>query len=82
MSYPTPLGPWFIVQRLRYDDVDKLLGMEYYQSSEDGDEMWVTNKKQALIFSSLQHASRVASSENAEVRVLSSRDEAKEFGHG
>jgi hypothetical protein len=56
--------------------------MSYYQHAEDGDGLWTADKKVALLFMSLQQAARVAGAEAAEVRVLTTRDEAKEFGRG
>lgn len=81
MSYPTTLGPWFVVQRLIHEN-DVILGLEYYQHSDDGEELWVRDPKLALLFMSLQSAARVADSTEAQVRVLTSRDNAKEFGRG
>jgi hypothetical protein len=82
MSYPTPLGPWFVVQRLNYDEHDVPRFMEYYQHSEEGNGLWTPNKKLALLLMSLHQAARVAEAETAEVRVLSSKAEADEFGRG
>lgn len=82
MSHPSQLGPWFCIQRLTYDENDKITGYEYYQHAEDGDGLWTADKKVALLFMSLQQAARVAGAEAAEVRVLTTRDEAKEFGRG
>lgn len=80
MSYPTTLGPWFVVQRLTFESTNIITGVEYYQHAEDGDDLWTGDKKVALMFMSLHHAARVAEAEAAEVRVLSSREDAKEFG--
>jgi hypothetical protein len=82
MSYPTTLGPWFVVQRLRYDDVDKILGQEFYQHADEGQELWTNNKKDACLFMSLQAASRIAEGVVGEVRVLTSKVHAEEFGRG
>jgi len=89
MSYPTPLGPWFVVQRLNYGDETIAGGgpptdvhMEYYQHAEDGDEMWIRDKRRALLLMSIQQAARIAEAETAEVRCLSSKKEAQEFGRG
>jgi hypothetical protein len=73
------LGPWFVVQRINYSGLDVPLFMEYYQHAEDGDDMWTPNKKVALLFMSIQQAARVAQAETAEVRVLTTKEEAKEF---
>jgi hypothetical protein len=86
MSYPTMLGPWFVVQRLAYGpstyEDNVLVGVEYYQHSDEGDELWTADKKQACLFMSLQSAARVAEGTIAEVRVLTSKEHAEEFGRG
>ncbi len=82
MSYPTTLGPWFVVQRINYSGLDVPMYMEYYQHAEDGDGLWTQDKKVALLFMSIQQAARVAEAETAEVRVLTTKDEAREFGRG
>ena len=84
MSYPTVLGPWFVVQRLKDDGSvsGDYIGMEYYQAQEDGDGLWTLDQVSALLFMSLNQAARVASAEVAHVRVLTSREEAVEFGRG
>lgn len=81
VSHPTILGPWFVVQRMEYNDTMGPLGMRYYTSMDDGGRTFTAEKKRALIFASLHSASSVAAAETAEVRVLSSREDAKEFGH-
>jgi len=80
MSYPTTLGPWFVVQRISYSGLDVPMFVEYYQHSEDGDGLWTHDKKVALLFMSIQQAARVAQAETAEVRVLTTKEDAKEFG--
>lgn len=86
MSYPTILSPWFVVQRLKSDGTisGDYVGMEYYTSVEEGGPTFQEGrrggKKVALIFMSLHSATRVAASEGAEVRVLSSKAEMEEFG--
>lgn len=85
MSYPTPLGPWFVVQRLARGvtappGVEYITGVEYYTRDGEGLDVWTQNPVDALLFMSLHEAGRVASAETAEVRALSSRDDAKEFG--
>jgi hypothetical protein len=83
VSYPTLLGPWFVVQRLYYAESDeRLLGVEYYQHPTEGEECWTRDKRSALLFMSIQQASRIASAETAEVRALTTKEEAKEFDRG
>jgi len=79
MSFPTTLGPWFVVQRLRYDDVDKILGQEFYQTDEEGGAIWTPLKSEASLFMSLAAAARVAGALVGEVRALTTKEEAKEF---
>lgn len=80
MSYPTVLGPWFVVQRLNHNGLDQPVYVEYYTALDEGVSEFQQDKKRALLFSSLHSAARVASAEGAEVRVLSSKEEAEEFG--
>lgn len=77
MSFPTTLGAWYVCQRLRDDGT-----MEYYTSQEDSGEkeLFTPRKAFALLFMSLASAVRVAEGTVAEVRVLTSRADAKEFG--
>jgi len=85
VSFPTILGPWFVVLRehrgpTTYDD-DVILGMEYYTAIDGGaSTAFQTDPKQALLFMSLHAASRVAAAEVAWVRVLTTKEEAAEFG--
>ena len=80
MSYPTVLGPWYVVQRMKSDGTisGDYVGMEYYTMA-DEETMWTEDKKRAMIFATLQQASRIAESEVAEVRVLMCKAEAEEF---
>ncbi len=82
MSFPTVLGPWFVVQRLR--DIDTVhsdaVEMEYYTSQDDGGPTWTRDRKRAMLFMSLGAAARVAAGEVAQVRVLTTKEEATEFG--
>lgn len=91
MSHPTVLGPWYVVQRLvvlpdgataEAWEKMKTDTIEYYTAMEDGDRSWQSNKKLALLFMSLHSAARVRESEVAEIRVLTTREEANEFGRG
>lgn len=99
---PTVLNPLYVVQRMHYEKITKLLedygdtevdihvtvvpepefsnGMEYYCAAEEGSRPFLAQKTRALLFSSLQSARSVAEAEVAEVRVLTSQEEAREFG--
>lgn len=95
MSFPTPLSPWFVVQRLDRKDVDDDYSMEYYVSDVETSENQMatygttvvpadgtnfsTNKQLAMVFMNLVVAARVARSEGAEIRVLTSKEDAREF---
>lgn len=85
MSYPTILGPWYVVQRLVSNahrrEVEAEF-IEYYTSMEEGEETWTPDTKRAMIFMSLHSAVRVAAAEGAHVRVLTSKEEADEFARG
>lgn len=70
-------NPLYVVQK--YNDIPHLEGMIYY-STFDSEKMYVTDPKDAFLFSSLLNASRVAEAENAEIRVLVFPAEAKLFG--
>jgi hypothetical protein len=76
MSFPTILGPWYVVQRRTSDDQD----LEYYTSMEDGGVEFTRDEKRAMVFMSLGSAARVAEGSVATVRVLYNEDHAKEFG--
>ncbi len=95
MSYPTPMNPWYVVQRLAhgpstYED-EVIVGVEFYVSEVEvpvvdpettvlRPEQGFTQKRhEAMIFTNLLNAARVAKIEGAEVRVLTSRDELSEF---
>jgi hypothetical protein len=80
MSYPTVLGPWYVVQRLIINVTTGLGEMEFYAAADDGSEMFTTKPKRAMLFMSLQSAARVAGPTAGEVRVLFSPEHAEEFG--
>lgn len=82
MAHPTTLSPWYVVQKLKqaeyHDDVAEIL---YYAAPEEGVTGLFTDlRSRALIFTSIQSASRVAAAEGAEVRVLTTKEESAEFG--
>lgn len=79
MSYPTVLGPWYVVQRLTHDANEPL---EYYQHADEGQELWTRKMKEACLFMSLASAARIAEGVIGEVRVLTSKMHAEEFGRG
>lgn len=76
MSYPTTLSPWFVVQRLSPKG-----HMEYFRNADETTE-FSTTKGLAMLFTHLPSAARTATAEVAEVRVLTDREDAKEFGRG
>ena len=78
MSFPSVLGPWFVVQKFK--SLAMLGEMYYYRSQEEGGDCFTESKRGALLFMSLASAARVAAAEGAEVRVLTTKEEAKEFG--
>lgn len=84
MSYPTLLGPWFVVNRFLFGDgAEQVPIVEYYQASEDGTEpLWTQDPKKALLFMSLHSAGRVNVAVGGMIRVLVTKDEAEEFGRG
>lgn len=76
MTFPTILSPWFVVQRgAILDEYD----VEFYTNDGSGLESWSKNPKQAMLFMSLAGASRVADAEGAIVRVIYSKETAREF---
>ncbi len=96
MSFPTPMNPWYVVQRHHWPDHDTEFGEEYcyiefYVSEVEvpvvdpettvlRPEQGFTQKRhEAMIFTNLLNAARVAKIEGAEVRALTSRDELSEF---
>ncbi len=77
MNFPTVLSPWFVIQKVR---TLSMLGEMYYYSSSEGGTTYEEDPKRATVFESLVHASRIALAEGAHVRVLTTKEEAKEFG--
>ena len=87
MTFPTVLSPWFVVQRITPGDRQLDTGefLEYYTAHEGDDSVagvFMTNAKYALLFTGLQSAARVAAAEGAHIRVLTTKEEAEEFGRG
>jgi len=94
VSFPTPLSPWFVVQRVKEEDGSisgDYLGLEFYSESIDipgyreGVEENIVvqgfsmEPSHALVFTNLMNAARVARAEEAHVRVLASKEDLKEF---
>lgn len=80
MSYPTPLSPWFVVYRAgKTPDIT-----EYYRSPENESDLSLFTPLAglAMLFTNIQSAARVAASEGAMIRVLVTKEDAKEFGRG
>lgn len=84
MSFPTILGPWYVVQRLFRDphssNPDGVVPEYYTAREDDAVAIFQKDPKRAMLFMSLASAARVALAEGAEVRVLTSKEEAQEFG--
>jgi len=74
---PTPISPWFVVQRRIGINT-----IQFWADAEISEDEWTTNKGTAALFYNLPAASRLASAWDAEVRALTSLTEAKEFGRG
>jgi hypothetical protein len=55
--------------------------MEYFRNADETTE-FSTTKGLAMLFTHLPSAARTATAEVAEVRVLTDREDAKEFGRG
>ena len=79
MSYPTILSPWYVVQKIRPT-------IQYYRNATVEDmqsvHVWADSEKDAMVFTSLQSAARVAKATAGEVRVLTSREDLEEFRPG
>lgn len=80
MSYPTTLSPYYVV----YRPGSKLGTLEYYRSPADtaDTKLFTEQRGLAMLFTNLNSAARVATSEGAEIRVLFSKEDAEEFGRG
>ncbi len=79
MSYPTVLSPWFVVQRNASEE--KPSAPEYYTNANEGaEDQFTAVKRDAMLFVNLAAAARVASTNVAIIRVLTSKDDLKEFG--
>lgn len=81
MSAPSLLSPWFVVFKLSDFNFEAAGYKEvvYYQSVEEGDASFTKEPKRAMLFATIQQASRIASSEGARVMVLTSKEDADEF---
>jgi len=77
---PSKLSPVFVIQRFRAETLHKIAGIEYYDLMGDTGKEWNGDPKKAYFFESIVQAARVAASEGAEIRVLVSDKDAKEFG--
>ena len=81
MSKPTVLSPWYVVVRNRDDG--SISGdyrpPEYYVSQQNAEEPWSTDSKQAMLFTSLHSANRVAKGAGAEVRVVVDEEDLKAY---
>ena len=70
------MSPYYIVQNVVEEHI-----ISYYIAPEEAyEKTFSKNKKLVLLFTSLQSASRVADSTDAEVRVLYNKEHLKEFG--
>jgi len=89
---PSVLSPYFVVQQLKYDMNDQPYEMRFYKSNVEtplvGDpetpklvevDPFTKDKFEAMLFTNLHAAVRVARSEGAEVRVLTSKEDLTEF---
>lgn len=78
MTHPTPLSPYYVV----YREGNKPGITEYYRSPETDSDIKLFTEQAGLsmLFTNLQSAARVASSEGAMIRVLVDKEGAKEFG--
>lgn len=78
MSYPTVQSPWYVVYSLKNN------GKELFYRSpvdeEESKEIFTPTRALAMMFMSLHVAAKVARATGAQIRVLTSEDEAKEFG--
>jgi len=74
LAYPSISHPWFLVQKKQ----DRR--MLYYTFQLEGNHEFTDKKSQAMIFTNLVYASRVALVENSEIRVLVTKEDAIEFG--
>lgn len=70
-------SPWYVVM---YIDPAGLV--QWYREFEMGRNVYTSKKNEALIMTDLRAATRVAAAENGWVRVLTSKEEADEFGKG
>ncbi len=78
---PSVLSPWYVVQRLQDSYTPS---MEYFVSPESSKEVEEANsftpdKRRAMLFQTLQSATRVAEAADADIRVLYDKKHMKEF---
>ena len=74
---PSLHAPWYVVM---YIDPAGLV--QWYREFEMGKNVYTSKKHEAQIMTDLRAATRVAAAENGWVRVLTSKEEATEFGKG
>lgn len=74
IAYPSISHPWYLIQRKQ----DRQ--MMYYTFQLEGSHEFTDKKSQAMIFTNLTFAARVALVENSEIRVLVTKEDAIEFG--
>ena len=79
-NFPTVASPWYVVQQhIGHDENDVSAYTEYYTCDEQVKDGWSDRKGLALLFMSLPSAARIAAATNAEIRVLTTQEHAKEF---
>lgn len=88
MSFPTVLSPWYVVWQPAVESVGGLATEAQYYEQRAADDPegllfsvsgWTKNPREAMLFMSLHSAARVAHAEGAQVRVLTTKEEADEF---
>jgi hypothetical protein len=79
MSFPTVLSPWYIVQQQVEGERGLEGGTVYYRNDPEGAGTWTSHASMAMLFMSLQAASRIAHALGAEVRVLTTKEDLAPF---
>lgn len=84
MSKPTVLSPWFVVVRMELGDTadDVLTSMyqcKWYTAPEDEDDVFVGDRKRAMLFNSIHSAHRIARASNGYVVAVVDEEDLKEY---
>jgi hypothetical protein len=79
VSAPTPLSPWFVVLRLREDDVAEEYVPEWYSETDPDEDCFAADRTKARLFDSIHTAARVARATGGYAVVVVDEESLKEY---